>query len=94
MNTKPAVPQAGQAGYEYNYLVMQWFAQNWNGVFTTTTAPKPNAVGLSYRNHFAAEVLPRFHQSFQFTTLDLILFLLVDMLWVVCPFAYLFYSEI
>jgi len=41
------VPQSGQPGYEYNYQVMQWFAEHWNDVYPS---------GRSVRNHYATSI--------------------------------------
>jgi SulP family sulfate permease len=64
-----AVPQAGQEHYEYNYQVMQWWADNWNlhtypntckttttnGVKTTKCTASANN-GRWQRNHYAVAV--------------------------------------
>ena len=47
------VPQAGQPGYDFNYQVMQWYAQNWNDTLETSSGQQysvrnPYAVSVSY----------------------------------------------
>lgn len=57
-----AVPQAGQAEYVYNYQVMQWFIENWNGRYSYTAAQiaKKPIYGLLngqlFRNSYAPKI--------------------------------------
>ena len=43
-----AVPSPGQEGYEYNYMVIKWWIDNFNGQDTN---------GRWYRNHYAVSVI-------------------------------------
>jgi MFS superfamily sulfate permease-like transporter len=42
------VPQTGQSGYDYNYEVMKWWVENFNGSDSKT--------GNSYKNHYAMSI--------------------------------------
>ena len=54
------VPQTGLVGYAYNYHVMTWFVNNWNGVWTAEQVAASNLssiyVGQLYRNVYATQV--------------------------------------
>lgn len=61
-----SVPQAGQSEYEYNYQVMKWYVDNWNGVFhyssSQLTNPKYQLLeGNLYRNKYATQVMFMFN---------------------------------
>jgi MFS superfamily sulfate permease-like transporter len=54
-------PKPGQPGYEYNWKVMQWYTQNWNGRYgypgvKKLSAAQFNSNGLLYRNPLACQV--------------------------------------
>ena len=51
-------PQTGQDGYEFNYLVMTWFRENFNGVFKLdpTEAKYAEYNGKKYINHYAIKI--------------------------------------
>lgn len=59
------VPQQGQPGYEYNFLVMRWFKENWNGTYQVNGAmiasnkSYKSWAGKHYRNFQATKVCSR-----------------------------------
>ena len=52
------VPQQGQVGYEHNYLVMDWFAKNFNAVFPVVPSTSKDfaKIGMSYTNPYAIKI--------------------------------------
>lgn len=50
-----SVPQMGQVNYDYNYSVMQWFIQNWNGQYPASNT-NPLLNNEYYRNSIATQV--------------------------------------